>query len=62
MSGVEQSELLKTDEVADMCKVSPETIRRLADAGAMPRPVRLGRSVRFRRKEILNWIEKGCPR
>ena len=28
----------------------------------MPGPVLIGRAVRFRRDEILAWIEAGCPR
>lgn len=56
------TELLKTHEVADLCNVSPETIRRLTDSGAMPKPVRLGRAVRYRKSDVLIWIEKGCPK
>jgi excisionase family DNA binding protein len=34
---------------------------RLADAGRMPRPIRLGSLVRWRRAELEAWIDAGCP-
>ena len=40
--------LLTVPEVAEICGVAPETVRRLTDRGAMPQPVRLGRAVRYR--------------
>lgn len=55
------SELLTEAEVAEFCACSRRHIRRLHDRGAMPRCCRLGALVRWRRTEILNWIEMGCP-
>lgn len=34
---------------------------RLADAGRMPRPIKLGVLIRWRRAEVLAWIANGCP-
>ena len=56
----QNQELLTVPEVAEICGISPESVRRLTDRGAMPRPVRLGRSVRYRRTEIKGWIAEGC--
>ena len=53
--------LAKVPAVAEICDVAPETVRRLTDRGAMPKPVRLGRSVRYRADEIEAWIRAGCP-
>jgi excisionase family DNA binding protein len=36
-------------------------IVRLADANRMPRPIRLGSLVRWRRAELEAWIDAGCP-
>ncbi len=36
-------------------------IFRLADAGRMPRPIKLGSLVRWRRAELQAWIGAGCP-
>ena len=49
------------DDVATMCSIAAETVRRLTDRGAMPKPVRLGRAVRYRLNEIEAWISDGCP-
>jgi excisionase family DNA binding protein len=48
-------------EVAELCSCSERHVRRLADAGRMPAPIRLGALVRWRRDEILEWIAAGCP-
>jgi excisionase family DNA binding protein len=59
--------LLSVDELATMLNCSTRTARRLADAGAMPRPVKLGSLVRWRTQTgdpmtgILDWVEAGCP-
>ena len=55
-------ELMTVPEVAETCSISVETVRRLTDSGAMPKPVRLGRAVRYRRRELLEWIKNGCPK
>jgi len=53
--------LLTVKEVAEMLGLSERTIYRLADSGAMPRPVKIGAAVRWRRNELDQWIEEGCP-
>ena len=53
--------LLTVPEVAQICGIAPETVRRLTDRGAMPRPCRLGRAVRYRLDEIEQWIQDNCP-
>ncbi len=59
--GTEAPALLSADEVARLLTCSVRTVRRLADAGRMPRPVRLGRLVRWRREGIEQWVRAGCP-
>jgi len=49
--------LLTADEVAALLGVDPQTVRRRAARGEMPKPIRLGRrSVRWRRETIERWI------
>jgi excisionase family DNA binding protein len=55
-------ELLDVNAVAAMLGASSRTVRRLADWGRMPRPVSLGRMVRWQRSVIEEWIREGCPR
>ena len=55
------SELLDVGAVAQLLGVSARHVYRLTDAGHMPKPVRLGRLVRWPRKSVLDWIAAGCP-
>lgn len=54
--------LLNSREVADLIGASPRTVVRLADAGRMPRPIKVGALTRWRRSELDSWIARGCPR
>jgi excisionase family DNA binding protein len=56
------SELLDVNAVAALLGASSRTVRRLADWGRMPRPISLGRMVRWQRSVIEEWIREGCPR
>lgn len=56
------AELLSVRDVAAMlggCSV--RHIYRLADAGRMPRPLKLGGLARWRRAELMDWLAAGCP-
>lgn len=53
--------LLSVKQVAQIVASSERTLWRLSDSGQMPSPVRIGRSVRWRRSDILRWVELGCP-
>lgn len=65
MNRVESSDrdraLMTVKQVAAVLNCSPRHLRRLADRGAMPQPVRVGKLVRWRRYEIQQWIDAGCP-
>ena len=49
------------DAVAAKLGVSARLVRRLADRGAMPAPVRISRLVRWRRADVNAWVGAGCP-
>jgi excisionase family DNA binding protein len=53
--------LLNTKEVAKLLKVSDRTVQSMQTSGEMPKPVRIGRAVRWGRAEIEAWIDEGCP-
>lgn len=55
------AQLLNIERVAQLLICSPRHVRRLADRGAMPAPVRLGHLVRWRAADIDSWISNGCP-
>ncbi len=48
-------------ELADMLDVSLRQVWRLNSAGKLPKPIRLGGSVRWNRQEIMDWFGAGCP-
>ena len=64
MSGMVETalpELLSTAEVAGMLGVGQRSVWRWSHSGVMPSPIRIGNAVRFRRAEILRWLDEGCP-
>ena len=55
------AELLDVRAVASLLGgCSTRHVYRLADTGRMPRPIRLGTLVRWRRAEVMSWIDGGC--
>tara|TARA_Y100000310_G_scaffold308193_1_gene351048 strand:- start:1791 stop:2048 length:258 start_codon:yes stop_codon:yes gene_type:complete len=55
--------MLSVDDIAnDYLGCSSRHVRRLADAGRMPRPIKLGSLVRWPRSVIEQWIADGCPK
>jgi excisionase family DNA binding protein len=52
--------LIDVRAVAAMLTCSTRHVIRLADAGRMPSPLKLGSLVRWRRQEVLDWIGRGC--
>jgi len=53
--------LLDVRAVAAELNCSQRHVYRLADAGRMPAPVKLGTLVRWRHSELSEWIANGCP-
>jgi excisionase family DNA binding protein len=56
-----ESILIDAKEAAALCGVSVSTWYNLLASGKVPKPVRLGRSVKWRREELLAWVAAGCP-
>ena len=53
--------MLDVTTVASFLSCSPRHVYRLADSGRLPRPLKLGTLVRWRRADIEGWIAEGCP-
>jgi predicted DNA-binding transcriptional regulator AlpA len=53
--------LIPATEAAALAGVSRATWHRLRAAGKVPPAVKLGRAVRWRRADLVLWIELGCP-
>lgn len=54
------NKLLSVRQVADLLCISERSIFRLVDAAKMPKPIRLGRAIRWNREEVETWIASGC--
>ena len=62
MSGMDlKATLLTVGQVADFLGVSVRQVWNLRSQGLLPEPVRLGRSSRWRRVELMAWVDAGCP-
>ena len=55
-------ELLSAAEAAEMAGVAKRSWWRYVSSGTAPAPLRLGGAVRWRRSELAEWIQSGCPR
>ena len=53
--------MLDVRTVADLLDCSARHVYRLADAGRMPRPIKLGKLVRWRRSAVEAWLADDCP-
>lgn len=53
--------LIDAKTFARLLSISPRTLNRLIDLKAVPQPVNLGRLIRWRLAEVLEWIEADCP-
>jgi predicted DNA-binding transcriptional regulator AlpA len=53
--------LIDAIEVARIVGHSLRFVRRLDASGMMPAGIRIRRSVRWRRAEIVAWVDAGCP-
>jgi len=54
--------LLTAAQFACLLNLGTSTLWRLNAEGRIPLPVRIGRSIRWREREIRAWIDAGCPR
>ncbi len=54
-------EAIPAKQAAALCCVSERHWWALNSGGRTPRAVKLGRSVRWIRSELLEWLRSGCP-
>jgi hypothetical protein len=52
-------ELLTSREAAALLRLSERTLERHRTAGTGPRFCALGRAIRYRHRDLLDWIERG---
>ena len=56
-----EAALITASELAATLHVGRSTVHELGRSGRLPPGISLGRCRRWRRQEILDWIERGCP-
>jgi predicted DNA-binding transcriptional regulator AlpA len=54
--------LLTGREAAELLRLSERTLERHRTAGTGPRFCALGRAIRYRRRDLLDWIERSARR
>ena len=59
--GENETALLDVKEASRLCSISAPMLYKLNAAGNLPAPIKIGKLMRWRRKEILKWINAGCP-
>jgi excisionase family DNA binding protein len=62
MTASDQSPLLRPSRVAAMLNISERTLSRLIAAGKFPRPILLGRSRRWERASVEQWLSAAVSR
>lgn len=53
--------LLTAEQAWTLCGLSKSAWYKYHSAGKIPAPVRIGGALRWRRDELLAWINAGCP-
>ncbi len=56
-----EAALLDVQAVARLLSCSTRHVYRLADAGRMPPPIKLGALCRWNRLAVETWLADGCP-
>jgi len=62
MTDHEPDTLLTGREAAELLRLSERTLERHRTAGTGPRFCALGRAIRYRRRDLLDWIERSARR
>lgn len=53
--------LIDAEECARLAGMSVSSWHKQRSLGRVPKPIRIGRMVRWLRQEILDWLKDGCP-
>jgi excisionase family DNA binding protein len=53
--------LIDCKQVSQLLRVSRTTVYEMRTQGKLPKPIQLGRAVRWSYEEIRRWVDSGCP-
>ena len=57
----ETCQLLTAKDAAKICRLSKRSWFRLSSAQKIPKPVKIGGSVRWKQSDVELWLEWDCP-
>lgn len=57
----QEIQLLTAKDAAKICRLSKRSWFRLSATGRIPKPVKIGGSVRWRLSDIELWLSMNCP-
>lgn len=52
-----EPELLTVEQVAQLTTLGVRTVWSLVSEGSFPRPVKIGRATRWRRSQVMAWVD-----
>jgi len=61
MTTITKTQLLRARELAAILHVSQRHVWRISKVGKLPRPVKVGKCVRWLQSDIETWLDMGCP-
>ncbi len=53
--------MMTIDQVAQACSLHRRTVERWEEVGRLPAAIRNGRFIRFRKADLVSWMQSGCP-
>lgn len=53
--------LIDMKAAAKLLDLSERTVWGMANSGRMPKPIKIGRAVRWSHEELRAWVNAGCP-
>lgn len=53
--------LISVETLAEMLDISPRSVWRRLSSREMIEPIRIGSSVRWRLRDVEEWVDAGCP-
>lgn len=56
-----EPELLTAAQAAHLLQIGQRSLWRKDASGQVPQAIRIGKSKRWRRRELIDWIRQGCP-
>lgn len=56
-----ERELWSAADLAQVLEISRKTVTQLNKEGFIPEPIRIKGLVRWRRREIIDWLDSDCP-